>query len=78
MTVKELISELLNYPMDSTVVVKKELAYNIWVNSEIKIKKKMKQQFSVLIFPVKNLKLEENKNAVTPHFFYKNPLTKSP
>ena len=39
MTVKELISELLNYPMDSTVVVKKELAYNIWVNSEIKIKK---------------------------------------
>ena len=43
MTVKELISELLNYPMDSTVVVKKELAYNIWVNSEIKIKKKMKQ-----------------------------------
>ena len=39
MTVKELISELLNYPMDSTITIQKELAYNIWVNSEIKIKK---------------------------------------
>ena len=34
MTVKDLITKLLDYPMDANVIVNKELDYNIWVNSE--------------------------------------------
>lgn len=34
MTVKDLITKLLNCPMDANIVINKELDYNIWVNSE--------------------------------------------
>ena len=34
MTVKDLITKLLDYPMDASVLINKELDYNIWVNSE--------------------------------------------
>ena len=34
MTVKDLITKLLDYPMDANILINKELDYNIWVNSE--------------------------------------------
>jgi hypothetical protein len=37
MTVRELITELLQYDMNANVVIQKELDYNIWVCSEVKI-----------------------------------------
>ena len=40
MTVKELINELLDCNMDTQVFIKKELDFNLWVNSEVKIKSK--------------------------------------
>ena len=35
MTVRELITKLLDCPMDANVGIKKELDYNIWVNSNV-------------------------------------------
>ena len=35
MKVKELITKLLECPMDAEVVIQKELDYNIWVNSNV-------------------------------------------
>lgn len=35
MTVRELITKLLDCPMDANVSIKKELDYNIWVNSDV-------------------------------------------
>lgn len=35
MKVKELITKLLECPMDAEVVIQKELDYNVWVNSNI-------------------------------------------
>ncbi len=40
MTVKELITQLLDCPMDAEVIIQKELDFNIWVNSEAKIAEK--------------------------------------
>ena len=37
MTVKNLIKELLNYNLNSEVYLSKELSYNVWINSDIKI-----------------------------------------
>ena len=37
MTVKELITKLLECPMDASVIVQKELSYNCWVNSKVYI-----------------------------------------
>lgn len=34
MKVKDLITKLLDYPMDADIIVNKELNYNIWINSE--------------------------------------------
>lgn len=34
MKVKDLITKLLDCPMDANVIVNKELDYNTWVNSE--------------------------------------------
>lgn len=37
MTARDLIKELLDYPLDSPVVIQKELDYNIWVNSDVEV-----------------------------------------
>lgn len=34
MTVRDLITKLLDYPMNANVIISKELDYNIWVTSE--------------------------------------------
>lgn len=34
MTVKDLITKLLKYPMNANVIISKELDYNVWVTSE--------------------------------------------
>lgn len=34
MKVKDLITKLLDCPMDADIIINKELNYNIWVNSE--------------------------------------------
>lgn len=58
MTVKELINELLNYPMDSVIVVQKELAYNIWVNSELKIKNDNEAVIFSFDFPTEKFEIK--------------------
>ena len=37
MLVKDLIKELLNHNLNEEVVIRKELAYNVWVNSDVKV-----------------------------------------
>lgn len=37
MTVKELITALLDCPMDAKVIIQKELNFNLWVNSDVSI-----------------------------------------
>ena len=34
MTVKDLITKLLDYPMSANIIISKELDYNVWVTSE--------------------------------------------
>ncbi len=34
MTIKDLIIKLLKYPMNTNIIISKELDYNVWVTSE--------------------------------------------
>lgn len=50
MTVKDLIVQLLDYPQTASVIIQKEIDFNIWINSDIKIKKDSDKDVVVLDF----------------------------
>lgn len=58
MTVRELITELLQYDMNSNVVIQKELGYNIWVNSKVKIQRKQDDIVLSFDFPIENFEIK--------------------
>lgn len=58
MTVKELITELLQYNMNSNVVIQKELDYNIWVNSEVKIQRERNDVILSFDFPTEKFEIK--------------------
>lgn len=58
MTVRELITELLQYDMNSNVVVQKELDYNIWVNSEVKIQREQNDVILSFDFPTEKFEIK--------------------
>ena len=63
MLVKDLIKELLNHPLNEEVVIRKELAYNIWVNSDVKV---TTDEYAGVIltfdFPTENLEIKRKNN----------------
>ena len=59
MKVKDLIIELLKYPMNNDVVIQKELAYNICINADIEIKKKSYDSIVITFdFPTEEFYIE--------------------
>lgn len=58
MTVRELITELLQYDMNANVIIQKELDYNIWVNSEVKIQKKQNDIIFSFDFPSEKFEIK--------------------
>lgn len=58
MTVRELITELLQYDMDSNVVIQKELGYNIWVNSKVKIQRERNDIVLSFDFPTEKFEIK--------------------
>lgn len=69
MTVRELITELLQYDMNANVVIQKELDYNIWVNSEVKIQKERNDVVLSFDFPIENFEIKRKQGLTKVNFY---------
>lgn len=58
MTVKELITSLLQYDMDANVVIQKELDFNVWINSEVKIQREQNDVVLSFDFPTEKFEIK--------------------
>ena len=63
MTVRELIQELLKCSMDANVIIKKELDYNIWVNSDLIISEIDSDTITLSFdFPIEKFEIKRKKD----------------
>ena len=63
MTVRELINELLDCDMDAHVMIKKELDWNVWVNSYAEIISKKDAVVLSFDFPTEQFDIQRKKKV---------------
>ena len=67
MTVRDLIKELLNHNLNSEIYISKELAYNIWINSDIKISEDYWGRDVILTFDFPTEKIEIKRKDINKY-----------